>query len=287
MTIREAIIEAVQRLTAAGIDAPRPTAHILLAHALERDRTYSLTHPDETLEGPALDQFRALVEKRADGVPVQYLTNHQEFYGLDFVVSPEVFIPRPETELIVDEVLALNRKEDPLIIDVGTGSGCLAVTLAAQLPGSRLIALDLSESALKVAQINARRHDVEQRVWFLVGDLLSPLLPGAAGRRADFIVANPPYISEIEFDALHREVRDYEPRIALLAGEDGLAIHRRLLSECPPFLRPDGALMVEMGFGQYPALRKLIASSVWREERVVPDLQGIERILVLRLTTEG
>lgn len=286
MTIREAIAAATHHLSEVGIEDPQINAQVLLAYLLGKDRTYILTHPEESLETDLLRHFQNWVRQRASGVPLQHLTGHQEFYGLDFVVTPDVLIPRPETELIVEEVLGRNRKEAPLIIDVGTGSGCLAVTLAVQLNRSRVIALDISQSALKVARVNARRYGVEDRILFLASDLFSALVKGRSSTQADFIVANPPYVSDAEFDGLPREVREHEPRTALLAGPDGLAVHRSLLTESPAFLQPGGILIVEIGFGQHAAFTNLIDSSIWCVEKVVLDLQSVQRTWVLRLTAK-
>jgi release factor glutamine methyltransferase len=287
MTIREAIHAAARQLTDARVEDPHITAQILLAALLKKDRTYLLTHAEASLEPETLRQFQEWVKRRASGVPVQYLTGRQEFFGLDFVVTPQVLIPRPETELMVEEVLACNQKLDPLIIDVGTGSGCLAVTLAVQINRSRVIALDLSEPALKVARLNATRHGVDNRILFLTSDLLSALMIGQPSTQADFIVANPPYVADAEFESLPPEVREHEPRVALLAGPDGLAVHRRLLADSPAFLQPGGFLMLEMGFGQHAALVSFVDPTTWCVEKVGLDLQGIQRTLVLRLAAKN
>jgi release factor glutamine methyltransferase len=283
MTIRDAINAAARDLTEAGVENPRVTAQLLLAPLLERDRTYLLTHFEELLPTSTLHQFQAWVNQRASGVPLQYLTGHQEFYGLDFLVTPDVLIPRPETERIVEEVLARNQEPSPLIIDVGTGSGCLAVTLAVWLNPSRVIALDISEPALRVARLNAQRQGVEDRVLFLVSDLFSALAESESGTQADFIVSNPPYVADADLDRLPREVSQHEPHVALLAGPDGLVCYRRLLMESRTCLRPGGYLILEMGYGQHAALINLVDPSTWCVEKVVPDLQGIQRTLVLRL----
>lgn len=282
LTISEALRSASQRLAQAEVDAPRATAQILLAHLLGKDRTFLITHARDVLDPAVWDRFQQWVEQRAAGVPVQYLTGHQEFYGLDFLVTPDVLIPRPETELIVEEVLNRHHRPDPLIIDVGTGSGCLAVTLAVHLPQARIIALDISTAALKVARQNAQRHGVDHRIGWLVSDLLAALIDRTACGGADFIVANPPYVSTAEFHRLPREVRDHEPRLALLAGPDGLIVHRRLLQESQRCLRPGGYLIMEIGYGQCQSLTRIIDPSRWEVEKVARDLQGIERTFVLR-----
>lgn len=286
-TIGEALRRSSQRLARAQVEAPRTTAQILLAHLLGKDRTFLITHAHDPLDPAVWSRFQQWIERRAAGVPVQYLTGHQEFYGLDFLVTPDVLIPRPETELIVEEVLNRHHRPDPLIIDVGTGSGCLAVTLAVHLPEARIIAVDISTAALKVARRNARRHGVDHRIGWIVSDLLTALADRPASEGADFIVANPPYVSTTEFDGLPREVRDHEPRLALLAGPDGLIMHRRLLHESQRCLHPGGYLIMEIGYGQCQPLTRIIDPSRWEIEKVARDLQGIERTFVLRWRGEN
>ncbi|MCS6816208.1 MAG: peptide chain release factor N(5)-glutamine methyltransferase [Blastocatellia bacterium] len=282
-TIRQALEWARRRLEEANVEDPRRTAGTLLAHALQRDYLYVLTRPEEPLSESVWEEFTRLIERRAQGEPLQYITGHQEFFGLDFLVTPDVLIPRPETELIVEAVL--ERASDSarlLIIDVGTGSGCLAVTLAVHLPHARILALDISEAALAVARRNAERHSVHARIEFLVSDLFSALDASAQPPKADFIVANPPYISEAEWPSLPREVRDYEPRLALIAGAEAARLQRRLFAEGQRFLKPGGYLVCEMGYGQYPSLREALEPTAWELVEVKRDLQGIERTLVLR-----
>lgn len=294
-TLRQALEWARRRLEHAGVEEPRRTASTLLAHVLHKDDLYILTRPEEPLSEAAWEDFTHIVERRARGEPLPYITGHREFFGLDFLVTPDVLIPRPETELIVEAVLERATTADRLLIDVGTGSGCLAVTLAVHLPWMRVLALDISEAALAVARHNAERHGVRERIEFLKSDLFSAL--EAAGQptrsrerggtqpvppRADFIVANPPYISESELPTLPREVRDYEPRIALIAGPDAADVQRRLFAQSPKFLRPGGYLICEMGYGQYPSLLEHLDAHVWEVVEVKRDLQGIERTLVLR-----
>lgn len=287
MTIREAIANATQLLTDAGIAEPRVTAQQLLAALLKKDRAYLITHSDDRLEPSIADQFQTWVTQRCRGVPLQYITGHEQFYGLDFLVTPDVLIPRPETELLVQEALLRLQEPAPLIIDVGTGSGCLAITLAVHRPSCRVLALDISEAALRIARLNARRHHVEDRIEFLISDVFSGLTAKRMTTKADLIVSNPPYVAEHERDSLQREVREYEPSVALFAGSDGLAFHRRLLMESPAWLRPGGYLIMEMGFGQHQPMLELVDRSTWLIESIVPDLQAIERIIVLRLTAQG
>lgn len=281
VTIRQAVASATEELARAGVPEPRLTAMMLLAEILRKDRIYILTRPEEVLAEEALHRFRDAVARRARGEPLQYITGHQEFYGLDFLVTPDVLIPRPETELIVEHVLVRNRASRPLIIDVGTGSGCIAIALAVHLPTAHLLALDISESALAVARRNAERHGVAERIEFLQSDLFSALHQQKRLVQADFIVANLPYIAEHEAATLPREVREYEPAVALLAGKDPLEFHRRLLRESPRFLAPGGFLICEMGYGQYRQIQAIIDASTWRVVEAAKDLQGIERTLVL------
>lgn len=287
MTIREAISNATQLLTEAGIPEPRMTAQQLLAELLKKDRIYLITHSDERLEPSIANQFHVWVTQRCSGVPLQYITGHEQFYGLDFLVTPDVLIPRPETELLVQEALIRAQQPAPLIIDVGTGSGCVAITLAVHRPSSRVLALDISEAALSIARANARRHRVEDRIEFLVSDMFSALTANHMSLKADLIVSNPPYVAEHDRDTLQREVREHEPPLALFAGSDGLELHRRLLRESPTWLRPGGHLIMEMGFGQQRPMLALVDRSTWIVEALVPDLQAIERIIVLRLTSQG
>jgi len=281
-TIRRALEWARRRLEEANVEEPRRTAGALLAHVLQKDYLYVLTRPEEPLSESAWAEFARLVQRRVQGEPLPYITGHQEFFGLDFLVTPDVLIPRPETELIVEAVLERAGDSDVLLIDVGTGSGCLAVTLAVHLPRARVLALDLSEAALAIARRNAERHGVRARIEFLASDLFSALEALPQPPKADFIVANPPYISEAELPTLPREVRDYEPRLALIAGPEAASVQRRLFAEGPKFLKPGGYLICEMGYGQYPSLCEALDPTVWEVIEVKRDLQGIERTLVLR-----
>jgi release factor glutamine methyltransferase len=229
------------------------------------------------------------VARRAAREPLQYLTGVQEFWSLSFHVTPAVLIPRPETEAIVETFLRLNRRPDPLVLDVGTGSGCLAVAVAREVPGARVLACDRSEGALAVARDNAGRHGVADRIRFERGDLLDAFRPAGVAGQADFILCNPPYVPEGALAGLSPEVRDHEPRAALVAGSDGLDVHRRLAAGAAGFLRPagvDGAggrLIVEFGFGQEAGIRAVYAPAAgWTVVEVRADLAGIPRLAVLR-----
>jgi release factor glutamine methyltransferase len=281
-TIAAAINRASARLREAGVSNDLLDAQTLLAEALGRDRTYLIINFNLELAPDLLEKYRALVERRAAGEPLQYITGRQEFYGLEFAVTPAVLIPRPETELIVEETLRLahlTNNEQPVIVDVGTGSGCIAVTLARELDGARVVALDISKAALEVARRNAARYDLLERMEFLESDLLSAVRSEV---QADFIVSNPPYVAADEMPGLQREVRDWEPHTALTDNADGLSFYRRLLGDVPAHLKDGGYLLCEIGYDQAARIEGLIDRRVWGEARMLEDLQGIPRTLVVR-----
>lgn len=225
-----------------------------------------------------------LIERRAAGEPLQYITGHQEFYGLDFRVTPDVLIPRPETEFLVERIIKLMDESmpAPLIVDVGTGSGCIAVTLAVNVPQARLIATDLSAAALEVARTNAERHGVNDRIEFLKGDLLEPLETYHLENSVDVLASNPPYVSEGHAGLIQREVRDWEPRAALFGGVEGLDFYRRLLVEGLTLVKPGGYMIFEIGYNQLDAITEIVAALEWELVDVVNDLQGIPRTVTLR-----
>ena len=279
-TIAEALKRASEELRAAGVPNDVLDAQTLLGHALGRDRTYLIVNFHQELPGAAREQYAALLGRRAAGEPLQYITGRQEFFGLEFEVTPDVLIPRPETELIVEETLRLARGvgRPPLVIDVGTGSGCIAIAIARELPGARVIATDVSPAALRVARRNAARHSLTGRVSFVAADLLGALRPEPI---ADFIVSNPPYVAGRELPALQREVRDWEPEVALTDRGDGLTFYRRLLAAAPGCLRPGGFLLCEMGYTQSDPIAALVDGRDWAARHVLADLQGIPRTMVL------
>ena len=258
-------------------------ALVLLAHVLAVDTGRLQAHPETPVGPEEASRYRALVARRKRREPLQYLTGEQEFWSLRFEVTPAVLIPRPETEGLVEAFLRLNRMPDPIVIDIGTGSGCLAVVAAREIPGARVYASDLSGEALAVARRNAAAHGVAGRIEFRAGDLFEPLRAEGLGGRVDFILSNPPYISEGELPGLMPEVRDHEPRAALVGGVDGLDAHRRLAREAPEFLRPGGHLLAEIGLGQEPGVRVLYRGQSRLDlVAVAPDLAGIPRVLIAR-----
>ncbi|HEU4403076.1 MAG TPA: peptide chain release factor N(5)-glutamine methyltransferase [Candidatus Polarisedimenticolia bacterium] len=275
-------------LARAGIPTAALDAEILLAHILGVGRPHLHARPEEPVRPEDARRYAELLTRRAARVPLQYLTGVQEFWSLPFHVTPAVLIPRPETELLVEAFVRLNQRPDPMVIDVGTGSGCLAIAVAHEAPGALVHATDLSEEALGVARLNASDNDVAGRIAFYHGDLLAPLRGLGLEGRADFILSNPPYIAEADLPGLEPEVGRHEPRLSLTPGADPLLIHRRLAREAPPFLKPGGHLLVEIGRGQEEALPGIYgatpAPGAGRLEviEVRPDLAGIPRLLVAR-----
>jgi len=284
-TISQAIAEGVRKLHASGIEQERRTAGLLLCHAIGIDRTHLLTKSEEQIDDVKYDVYLRLLERRAAGEPVQYLTGQQEFYGLDFFVTPDVLIPRPETEFLIEQVLKIVETgglNSPLIVDVGTGSGCIAVTLAVNLFNGRFIATDASDRALIIALNNAAKHRVIDRIEFLEGNLLEPLSNRGLTASIDVIASNPPYVDESLRHSIQREVRDWEPHEALFGGVDGIEFYRRLFTECPEYLKPGGYLVVEIGYGQLETIERMLAASPsLRLVEVTNDLQGIPRTLTI------
>ena len=286
--IKEVIAEATALLDRARVDQPRRTSEVLLAHSLGVDRTYLVTHPKASLSLDVLESFKVLVERRAAHEPLQYIVGHQEFYGFQFKVTPDVLIPRPETEHLVETVLKLARgvpndtgHASPMIVDVGTGSGCIAITVALLVHKARVIAIDISSAALQVAAENVNAHNAGSRVELLEGDLLQPLLRRNVNGAVDIIASNPPYVPLMQMASLQREVGEHEPRVALSGGRDGLDFYRRLLIEAPLLLKPNGYLVFEIGFGQLDSVRSMIDDS-WELLEITSDLQGIPRTLTLQ-----
>lgn len=279
MSIAELLLESAQVLRNAGVPEARREAGSLLAHVLDRDRTFIISHAEDHVADEPLARFRALIQRRAAGEPTQYLVGHQEFFGLEFVVSPAVLIPRPETELLVEKAIELARDTEPLICDIGTGSGCVAVSLLCNLAGGQAKALDISVEALQIAKLNAQKHGVGDRIEFIRSDGFDGIEKEAV---FDLVVSNPPYITEQAFPGLQREVRDYEPRTALSPGGDGLALIRRLIAEGHLVLKTNGHLLIEIGFDQRDAVMELIDQKVWRLLDFYRDLQGIPRTVVLQ-----
>ncbi|HVO11555.1 MAG TPA: peptide chain release factor N(5)-glutamine methyltransferase [Vicinamibacteria bacterium] len=279
MTAAALLAEAAARLREAGIEAAGWDAERLLRHVLGCDRASLLAARQAEVAREAEARFRRLVDGRARRVPLQHLVGTQAFWRHEFVVTPEVLVPRPETELLVE--IALERMPElhrPLVVDVGTGSGCIALSLAEARPDAEVHATDISPAALAVARENASRLGLPDRVRFHQGDLLQPLGPLLG--RLDLVVSNPPYVAEEDRPTLAPEVRDHEPALALFAPERGLAVHRRLAAEAAAALRPGGALVVELGSGQQAAVAGFCTAASLEVAEVRADLAGIPRGLV-------
>src|ERR1700733_5361215 len=257
----------------------RRDAELLLLYAAGMSRSAFLAHSGDELDLAAATHYEALLERRREGEPIQYITGACEFYGLPFRVTPDVLIPRPETEHLVERVLELAVAfTEPRIVDVGTGSGAIAVALAHKMPNARIVAIDLSEAALDVALENAKHNAVADRIRFLQGDLLAPI----ASETFDLVVSNPPYVPAADRETLAIEVREFEPGLALFAGEDGLEIYRRLIPDAFGVLASGGLIALEMGFGQSDAVGRLLTAAGFLDVRFTADLQGIPRVALAR-----
>jgi release factor glutamine methyltransferase len=296
--VRGALKEGMARLRAAKVPSHTLAAELLLMCTLGRDRTWLYTHPEAVVRQDDIDKYLALVARRAAGEPTQYLTGKQEFWGLEFEVTPAVLIPRPETEHVIEVALerlgARGIKIDlktgapspPLhVADVGTGSGCLAIALGHELPHAKMVATDISAPALEIARRNAARHAVADRIHFLQADLLdalsrSPLVNSHSPLPFDLIVSNPPYVALHEAPSLQREVRDHEPASALFGGPTGVEIYQRLIEQAASLLRARGILVLELGHGAADTVRRMFhVQQAWANVSVMNDLAGIARVI--------
>lgn len=278
MQLKDVLRAAIMRLEDSRVGSPRLNAEVLLMHTLGCDRAYLYAHPERELNEEELSRYDEHLSERGRGVPSQYITGHQEFYGLDFIVSPAVLIPRPETEHLVEAVLDLTNHipPGPRIVDVGTGSGAIAIVLAHELPDADLYATDISPEALEIAHANTSRLQVQNRIHFRDTDLLD----GLPDEHFDIVVSNPPYVGESEHDKVQLEVRKFEPHVAVFGGEEGLDIYRRLIPQAQRVLRPGRWLAMEIGYSQEDRVRSLLGD--WEDVRTIPDLQGIPRVIVAR-----
>lgn len=289
MHLKAALTEAIKQLEEARQGSPRMNAEVLLMFVLGCDRAYLYAHPERELTDDERERYEDTVERRAQGYPSQYITGHQEFWGLDFIVNPSVLIPRPETEHLVETVLALTARMNfagahghPKLIDVGTGSGAIALALAKELPNAEVHACDYSPEALEVARINAARLELDSRVRFAHSDVLASVSRNAS---FDFVISNPPYVALNEADKVQDVVKKFEPRMAVFAGEHGLDIINRLIPQADEALRPGGYLVMEIGFSMSEAVMQLL--NLWDDVHAVPDLAGIPRVVVAgRPTTQ-
>jgi release factor glutamine methyltransferase len=297
MDIRGTLKEGMARLRAAKTPSHTLAAELLMISALGRDRTWLYTHPEEMVEPEALERYFAMVARRAAGEPTQYLTGKQEFWGLEFAVSPAVLIPRPETEHVVEVVLerlgarGIKIRMDtgapnPLlrVADVGTGSGCLAVALAHELPHANVFATDVSAAALEIARRNAGRHGVAERVHLIQTNMLDAFVnertAGSEAALFDVVVSNPPYVALDDAATLAKEVLDHEPHVALFGGRTGVEMYARLMEQAGVLLRDRGILAVELGYNCADAVLKIVREQPgWVNVSVTKDLAGIARVL--------
>jgi release factor glutamine methyltransferase len=277
MTVHTALLQGVSLLEDAGIAVARLTAEVLLSHALGQARVYLYAHPEQELREVEWIHYGRYLHERLQGKPTQYITRKQEFYGRDFRVTSDVLIPRPETEHVVqvgqDVILRAIVNRPLRILDVGTGSGALAVTLQLET-GAETWATDISPAAAAVAAANARR--LSARVNVLACDLMAAIAPASM----DLIVSNPPYVPLAQREGLQREVRDWEPHVALFAGETGFELYRRIVADAPRVLRPGGWLVMELGFGACDTVTEMLRG--WQDLRIEPDLAGIPRVIAAR-----
>ncbi len=300
----------VERLESAEIGSPRLNAETLLMFVLGVNRAYLYAHPELELNPNEQSRYNEVVAQRATGMPSQYITGHQEFWGLDFVVTPAVLIPRPETEHLVETVLEIIREHHEQLaaklrlVDVGTGSGCVACALANELPFAQVYATDVSPDALEIARANAARLQLEKRVQFRHCDVLKPIISGSDRgpstrtdvlaqddktefRDLDFLVSNPPYVAYSEADKVQRSVKEFEPQVAVFAGEYGLDVISRLIAQGHAALKSGGWLAMEIGYSMCDQVVELLSPTLWEDVRVVPDLQGIPRVIAARKVHAG
>jgi release factor glutamine methyltransferase len=283
-TVKALLAWTIDFLKKKGVESPRLEAQILLAHVMDCPKIELLARSDDEPTADERTRFKDLIRRRVEGWPVAYLVGKREFYLLPFEVTPAVLIPRPDTETLVLEALRLLKgKPAPAVLDLGTGSGCIAVSVAHQCKPARVTAVDVSPDAAEVARRNAAAHGVADRVDVLTGDLFGPLPAGAA---FDLILSNPPYVTPAEMAALAPEVREHEPRLALDGGPDGLAFYRRIAADAGRFLLPGGTVLVEVGHTQAAAVQGLFAARPgWEVGPAVKDMGGRLRVVSAKLTS--
>ncbi len=303
-TIQKLLNWITEYFTKKGIESPRLSAELLLSHVLSMKRIELYTQFNKPVTSQQLNQLHDLVKRAGENEPVAYLTGKTEFYSLEFSITPDCMIPRPETELLVERAIEFLRahtvrnamagnilqKEkisnepnsgNQLVCDLCTGSGCVAVAIAKNYPDARIIATDISDAALKIAAVNVKKYHLEDRITLLCGDLFDPLLSQLDREKFDLIVCNPPYVSAAEFDALAKNIKAYEPRLALFAGTDGLDIHRRVIEKACPFLKTDGALILEIGYLQGPAVKQLFEQvGSLSEIKIEKDFNNNDRLAI-------
>jgi release factor glutamine methyltransferase len=288
-TIQRLLAWITEYLTKNQIDAPRLSAEMLLSHVLSMKRIELYAQFDRIIEKESLDRLHGLVKRAGQHEPVAYLIGRTEFYSLEMEVTSDCLIPRPETELLVQRAIEFLRTRDDIqhVCDLCTGCGCIAIAIAKNYPTAHVVATDISDQALAVAARNVEKYGLGERIDLLCGDLFDPLVPHLDVTSWDVIVCNPPYVSTAEYEALDKNVKDYEPKTALLAGEDGLDIYRHLVEKIDQFLKPDGALLLEIGYAQGPAIRDLLEQTdLFSDIKVEKDHQNNDRVVTARRVIE-
>lgn len=274
MNIKEALAQSAEALRQAGVDDAGREARSMLEFATGKDTAFLIAHPEYDLQNAEIERFTSFVVRRAGREPFHYITGTREFFGREFFVEPGVLIPRPETEFLVECAIdRLSRHPFPRFIEIGVGSGCVAVSILKSVSDATAVAVDVSDFALRVASANAARHLVSDRLELRNGSVFAGI-----SERFDLIVSNPPYVPDDDLRAMQPEVAKFEPHLALFGGSDGLDIVRKIAEEARNFLNPNGVLAMEIGFGQSEAVRELLESSGWTSIDFIPDLKGIERV---------
>ncbi|HEX6280327.1 MAG TPA: peptide chain release factor N(5)-glutamine methyltransferase [Pyrinomonadaceae bacterium] len=280
MTVLHVLDEGEVILRAASIPDPRKEASSLLQFAIGRERSFIVAHPEYGLTEEERHLFQRSVERRASREPFQHIVGRQEFYGLDFIVTPDVLIPRHETELIVEKAIELLIDErSPRFLEIGIGSGCISIAILKNSPRASAIAVDISEPAIEIAKRNASMHAVNERLEIIRSDVYEKV----PNERFDLIVANPPYVPLEDYAHLQPEVRDHDPRIAVTDGSTGLTVIERIVADAPSRLRSDGHLLMEIGFGQHERVSAMFDRNRWKGPDLIPDLQGIPRVVFATL----
>ncbi len=278
MNIAAALTQAREEFRQSGVADHNREASSLLAFSIKQSATFLIAHPEYELRASEKTLFDEGVKRRSNREPFQYIVGHQEFYGLDFVVSPDVLIPRPETEVLVEDAIqVLKRMENPTFCEIGVGSGCISVSILHNVKTTTAKGVDISDKALEVARANAAAHLVEDRIELRTGDIF-----GDVAGKFDLIVSNPPYVPAGDLPGLQPEVVNFEPHSALAGGDDGLDIVRGIVKDSPKHLASRGVLLIEIGFGQSDAVALLLDQSIWETPVFLPDLQGVRRILKVR-----
>ncbi len=295
-TIQKLLNWVTQYLADKDIDSPRLSAELLLSDVLGLKRIELYTQYDRTVAEKELDKLHDLVKRACQNEPIAYLVGKTEFYSMELLVSPACLIPRPETELLVQRAVEFLRirNDKQLVCDLCTGCGCIATAIARNFPNARIIATDISDSALAVAALNIEKHQLQDKVTLLAGDLFEPLIPqldtgpvrDGQAHKFDLIVSNPPYVSAAEYENLAQNVKDYEPRLALFAGVDGLDIYRRILERVDEFLNGNAALIMEIGYTQGPAIKEMLEKAgIFSDIKIEKDYSNNDRIVTAKRTS--